>query len=222
MVTRRAQDRVRSELLRLEGRRSQIYVMRADGSGARNISARHDDLNPSWSPDGKLIAFRKRTGVLWVLDANGSNRREVRTATGNRIDSITDFPLWSHDGTEIDFTGTDPDTFDTPKSGVWAVNVETGALRMLFGQDVTPLEWSPRRQANTAWRSPRPGSRSRRRHAQDARQTQRRECLPVHLVAGRPQAGVHRAFAARRGRRADGDEPRRVGDDEVDEQQHLR
>ena len=37
--------------------RSQIYVMRADGTGARNISGRHDDLNPAWSPDGKLIAF---------------------------------------------------------------------------------------------------------------------------------------------------------------------
>ena len=123
--------------------RSQIYVMRADGTGARNISGRHDDLNPAWSPDGKLIAFRTRGGVLWVMNPNGSNRREVRTAKGNRINSITDFPVWSLDGTEIDFTGADPDTFDTPKGGVWAVNVTTGALRMLFRQEFVLLEWSP-------------------------------------------------------------------------------
>lgn len=125
----------------LQARRRHIYVMNADGTGAHNISGRHDDVAPAWSPDGRLIAFRTLAGEeLWVMNANGSNRRQLRTAKGNPVRG--DRPIWSPDGREIAFNGFNPDVLDNPEGGVLALNVETGAVRLLL-RDGWFLEWSP-------------------------------------------------------------------------------
>lgn len=61
-----------------EGTRA-VYVARADGSDARRISGAGFAAVPTWSPDGRQLAFVRaeprasRVWNLWTADADGSN-----------------------------------------------------------------------------------------------------------------------------------------------------
>jgi Tol biopolymer transport system component len=79
-----------------------IWVIREDGSGLARVTrtARHNDF-PSWSPDGKRIAFARSNGVsieIWTMSAQGRDLR--RLTTGGALDQQ---PAWSPDGDEIAF-----------------------------------------------------------------------------------------------------------------------
>lgn len=86
----------------------EIVVVKADGSGQR-VLATDQALNPTWSPDGKRVAFhrivdpseyfqdRPCTMRIWVMNADGSGER--------RLDPLVDGcvlpPIWSPDGTRL-------------------------------------------------------------------------------------------------------------------------
>jgi Tol biopolymer transport system component len=81
-----------------------IYVINADGRGETNITrSLEDEFFPSWSPDGRKIAFSRvalgasslGTGVF-VVDADGSNLARVPTGT-----TVVSTLLWSPDGSQI-------------------------------------------------------------------------------------------------------------------------
>jgi Tol biopolymer transport system component len=77
-----------------------IYVMRADGTHTRRLSAgRPPDATPSWSPDGSRIVFSRAGEGLVVIRADG---REARALTHDvNIQDID--PAWSPDGRRIAF-----------------------------------------------------------------------------------------------------------------------
>jgi TolB protein len=59
---------------------------------------------PTWSPDGKRVAFT-RYGQIFVIDANGKNERRL-TRRQPGLHWPANFPAWSRDGTQVAFSGT--------------------------------------------------------------------------------------------------------------------
>ena len=84
----------------------------ADGTVRRLTATESAEFQPRWSPDGKSIAFMgTRRGLtdlettmedthVWVIGADGSNRREVAPELNNRQAS----PSWSPDGGSVYFS----------------------------------------------------------------------------------------------------------------------
>ena len=90
----------------------EIYVMDTDGGNQRRLTNnRGRDFSPSWSPNGKRIAFMSdrdghvhakhgwSTYEIYVMDADGGNQQNI---TNDRNDDRN--PSWSPDGKRIVFT----------------------------------------------------------------------------------------------------------------------
>jgi Tol biopolymer transport system component len=60
---------------------AEIFVVRADGSHKVDVSRSHAwDGDPAWSPDGRSIAFTRRTdhAQIFVMRADGTEQRRLR------------------------------------------------------------------------------------------------------------------------------------------------
>ena len=115
---------------------SHIFVMQADGSKTRNLTAdQQEDSRPAWSPDGATIVFA-REGALFSVPAGGGKARRVGRGLGNAAD-----PAWSPDGKIV---------YDYRRPGfssreLWVLNADgSGIHRLTNLNHVSALPaWSP-------------------------------------------------------------------------------
>lgn len=114
-----------------------IYVMNSDGSHLRQLTSdpfaslyfipgNADDHTPTWSPDGKRIAFVSgRHNSSWtfvdtdifIMDQDGKN---VVRWKGSQDNSADDYPAWSPDGCCIVYSSSPyPDVVGTGASDIF-------------------------------------------------------------------------------------------------------
>lgn len=100
-----------------------IYVMRADGTGRRALTSTvSQDGAPAFSPDGRSIAFesdRDGNPEIYVMDASGAN---VRRLTNSVADDRA--PAWSPDGRRLAFLS---DRDEAVQADVFTMNAADGS-----------------------------------------------------------------------------------------------
>jgi len=90
-----------------------LFTVRPSDGAIRQLTATEGvEYYPRWSPDGRQIAFAatkrgltdRETNMedthIWVMNADGSNRREI----GGVIDNRQGAPEWAPDGSAVYFT----------------------------------------------------------------------------------------------------------------------
>ena len=106
MVTRRRVDRLQRVSFDEDPFTISIWVMRADGSDARQLTEGAMDVEPVFSPDGNQIAFGRLISdspagwleAIYVMNADGTGLREVVAPR-----PALEHPDWSPDGHSITF-----------------------------------------------------------------------------------------------------------------------
>jgi Tol biopolymer transport system component len=113
----------------------EIYVMDLDGTNQLNLTESvGNDMQPTFSPDGKRIAFvsnRDGPGVqvplnteIYAMNADGSNQKRLTNDA-----ALDDYPTFSSEGMRVAFTRTG---FRSPNdSDVYVMNVDGTGLKRL-------------------------------------------------------------------------------------------
>ena len=113
-----------------------LWLMRPNGDNPHRLTDR-DDIDPTWSLDGSMIAFASSRGgarQLFVMNADGTNIRQVTS-----LDFMGGRSSFSPDGTKL--------TFYRGPAGdhnIYIINIDgTGLVQLTNGGDNLGPGWSP-------------------------------------------------------------------------------
>ena len=132
-----------------------LFTLPAAGGAATRITDEYNDARqPSWSPDGRTIAFqgyRDGTWRVWTVAPDGSGLKSI---TSGPFDDRE--PIWSPDGRTIAFSSDRSGNYD-----IWTLDVASGQVRQLTTNPANEFfpTWSPdgREIAFVSNRTPSPG-----------------------------------------------------------------
>jgi TolB protein len=113
----------------------ELWVVAVDGGRARQVTRlRQVSTRPSWSPDGRQIAFQSdANGGHVEIYSIGLDRRGLRRVTRSRIDTFD--PAWSPDGRKIAFSR---------NGAIWAIDRSGRERKLTSGKNDAAPVWRPR------------------------------------------------------------------------------
>jgi Tol biopolymer transport system component len=136
------------------GAQGDIYLQQIGRQRVANLTSglNADDSDPSFSPDGRQIAFRStyNQGGIFVMDRDGGAPR--------RLSRFGASPAWTPDGTAIVFatrSSLDPRAWSGLSEG-WIVNVRSRQLTRLTRGDFRQPSVSPNGRFIAYWTLPPP------------------------------------------------------------------
>ena len=142
---------VKKESGRSSGEHWEVKTVNMDGSSQRTLSRndtegnnRPNDINPSWSPDGKRIAFVSNCSGeedvyhIYTIAADGSDLQRLVTSVPAGLPA----PNWSPDGQRLAFRARGEDFPTTGEEYAYVAEVNSGGLTNL-GQTWSTPTWSP-------------------------------------------------------------------------------
>ncbi|MFN3763496.1 MAG: hypothetical protein ACK4WK_09895, partial [Anaerolineae bacterium] len=123
--------------------KTDIYVARGDGSGARCVACDPDvdEAEPEWSPDGVTIVYQSdRAGSydIWTVPADGG----IPTPLTTSQDLDEREPSWSPDGTRIAYRVNPKGTSRNADGELWVMDMYGGTANPL-GETGRGPAWSP-------------------------------------------------------------------------------
>jgi len=127
-------------------------IFSADIGGEAIINLTNDpapDRSPSWSPDGRQIAFASRRGDNWDVYSMRADGSDLRRLTDDP--AYDGEPAWSPDGTRVAFSSSRDGDLD-----IFLLELSSGALQRATDDPAADYQptWAPdsHQLAFTSWR----------------------------------------------------------------------